>query len=336
MKGGLFFHKQRVILFTLLLVFGVFNLSHELTAQEVKKKFKIGLAVLKDNPDYSNSRMSFISFLEKQKDIEVEFLTLDAAGDLEAYKRGLEKMAKVDKVDLIFTTGTRSTQPAVEMIKDIPIIFSAVAEPVAAGIVKSLESPGGNVTGAHCAVPVEVQLKTILRVIPYVKRIGIVYTQGEVNAEIQTRDFKKTAQSLGIEVLTSTVSVDCKTEEEVREATKKLVGKVDLLLALQDTSLSRYGIGMLEVAEENKIPTYVTLEQLLEKGAVFSLGINFSNLGKICGEQAVKILRDNIKPSDIPVATDRNYSLVINLTAAKKIGLAIPIQILRSASKVVR
>jgi len=336
MKGGLFFHKQRVILFTLLLVFGVFNLSHELTAQEVKKKFKIGLAVLKDNPDYSNSRMSFISFLEKQKDIEVEFLTLDAAGDLEAYKRGLEKMAKVDKVDLIFTTGTRSTQPAVEMIKDIPIIFSAVAEPVAAGIVKSLESPGGNVTGAHCAVPVEVQLKTILRVIPYVKRIGIVYTQGEVNAEIQTRDFKKTAQSLGIEVLTSTVSVDCKTEEEVREATKKLVGKVDLLLALQDTSLSRYGRGMLEVAEENKIPTYVTLEQLLEKGAVFSLGINFSNLGKICGEQAVKILRDNIKPSDIPVATDRNYSLVINLTAAKKIGLAIPIQILRSASKVVR
>jgi putative ABC transport system substrate-binding protein len=336
MKGGLFFHKQRVILFTLLLVFGVFNLSHELTAQEVKKKFKIGLAVLKDNPDYSNSRMGFISFLEKQKDIEVEFLTLDAAGDLEAYKRGLEKMAKVDKVDLIFTTGTRSTQPAVEMIKDIPIIFSAVADPVAAGIVKSLESPGGNVTGAHCAVPVEAQLKTILRVIPYVKRIGIVYTQGEVNAEIQMRDFKKTAQSLGIEVLTSTVSVDCKTEEEVREATKKLVGKVDLLLALQDTSLSRYGIGMLEVAEENKIPTYVTLEQLLEKGAVFSLGINFSNLGKICGEQAVKILRDNIKPSDIPVATDRNYSLVINLTAAKKIGLAIPIQILRSASKVVR
>lgn len=330
------FRKYCSLLLLVLMVFAGFSFTQKALAQEGKKSLKVGLAVLKDNPDYNDARRNFVSVLEREKELTVEFVALDAYGDGEAYKEGLKKLVNDDKVNLIFTTGTRSTQPAVEIVKEIPVIFTAVYDPVGAGIVKSLEHPGGNFTGTHCAVPTEAQVKTIMRVLPDAKSIGIVYTKNEANAELQTQEFKKACESLGLKVLTSTVSLECKTADEIAEATKKLVGKVDVLVGHQDTSISRYGKGMLDVARENKIPTYVTLTQLLDIGGVFSLGIDFKALGTISGEQAVKILRDNMKPSDIPVATDKNYSLIINLAAAKEIGLKMPLKVLKSASKLMR
>jgi len=305
-------------------------------AQAPNKIFKIGLAVLKDNPDYHNGRRAFVNVLEEQKDMAFQFKLLHPNGDIEAYKRGLEEFVKIDNVDLIFTTGTRSTQPAVKIVKDIPIVFTAVAAPVRSHIVDDLQHPGANVTGTHCAVPAYAQLKTISKVVPTAKRIGIVYTEGELNAEIQTRDFKEAADKLNLTVITSTVSKSCNTIKEVRQATLKLVGKVDVLLAHQDTSLSRYGKGMIQVAEENNIPAYVSLDHLLSEGAVFSLSIDFYKIGALAGEQALKILKDNVEPDQIPVDTDKSYSLMINLSAAQKINLAIPIEVLRSASKIMR
>jgi len=312
------------------------SFSRMAQAEEVKKSFKIGLAVLKDNQDYYNARTAFINFFEKESGIIYEFKTLDANGDMEAYKKGLEEFVNAGKVDLIFVTGTRSAGPAAEIIKEIPIVFTAVAFPEKSGLVKDLEHPGGNITGTHCTVPAYPQVKAIMKVIPNVKTIGIVYTEGEPNAEFQTQDFKKAAEQLGLKVLTATVTKECKTNAEVAEATNKLVGKVDVLVAHQDTSISRYGKGMIDVAIANNIPTYVTLGQLLSEGAMFSLGIDFAALGTLSGEQALKILKQNIKPGDIPIETDNNYSLTINISAAKKIGVVIPVQVLKSASKLVK
>jgi len=327
---------KRQVLAAILILFAFSSFAFSQEEEARKTHFKIGLAVLKDNPDYQAARSAFVDVLEQQKDLSFEFKVLDAYGDLEAYKQGLKHLVKEDKVDLIFVTGTRSTQPAVELIKDTPIIFTAVTDPVRANIVKSLENPGGNVTGTHCSVPAEPQVKVILKVVPTVKTIGIVYTKDEANAEIQTEDFKKVAEGLGIKVDTATVSLNTKTQSEVAEATKKLIGKVDVLMAHQDTSLSQYGRGMIEVAEENKIPTYVSLGQLIEEGAIFSLGVDFATLGTISGKQALLILLQNITPGNIPVDTDKNYSLIINLGAAQEIGLDIPVNVLKSASKIIK
>ena len=325
-----------LIFLTAFVVLNGFVFSQRAQAQENKKNFTIGLAVLKDNPDYHVGRTAFVSVLEEQKDMTVEFKLLDAFGDMDAYKKGLEKFASGGNIDLIFTTGTRSTLPAVEIVKDIPIVFTAVAAPVRSGIVESKEKPGRNVTGTHCLVPAYAQIKAIMKVVSTAKRLGIVYTKDEPNAEIQTQDFKNAGEKLGLEVLTSTVSRECKTEEEVAKATEQLVGRVDVLIAHQDTSLSRYGMGMIRVAQENDIPTYVSLGQLLSQGAVLSLGISFKALGAISGDQAVMILKDNVEPKNIPVDTDKNYSLAVNLTAAKKVNLNIPVQVLRSASEIIK
>ena len=304
-------------------------------AQENPKTFKVGLAVLKDNPDYLAARDEFVKVLEHEKALTFEFFRLDADGDMEAYEQGLRKLVDEDRVDLVFTTGTVSTKPAVELIKDIPVVFTAVADPVRAGIVDNLESPGGNVTGTHCAVPAQAQILTIKKTFPDVETIGIVYTAGEPNAEIQARDFKLQARRFNIETLTATVPQTCDSEQTVEDAAKTLVGKVDVLVGLQDTSISKYGKGMTAVATENKIPTYVSLGHLLQAGAVCSLNINFKSIGAKAGSQALQILKDNKRPGSVPVETDTNYSLSVNLAAAKAIGVTISPQLLKTASKII-
>ncbi len=301
-----------------------------------KKIFKVGLAVLKDNPDYHVAKTAFVNFLDSQKAFSVRFIPLDSYGDMDSYKKGLKRLVEEEKIDLLFTTGTRSTLPAIEIIKDIPIVFTAVAAPVRSGIVKSLKKPGGNVTGTHCSIPVVAQLKSIEKVLPYARNLGIVYTKGEVNAEIQVDDFKKASKSMGLNVITSHVSKDCKSEKEVFDASQKLVGKIDVFIALLDTSLSRYGKGMLVVAEQNKIPSYSPLGHLLTLGSTFSLGADFHMLGELAARKALSILVDGTNAGDISVGGYEKYSLKVNLSCAKKIGVSIPVSVLRSASKVIK
>ncbi len=325
-----------LVFWVILTILNCFMAGDSLKAQENSRVFTIGLAVFRDNPDYYNARTSFVSVLEEQKDIKFRFKTLDANGDPNVYVRGLEKFIQEDKVDLIFTAGTRSTQPAVETTQDIPIVFSSVAAPVESGLVESLENPGRNVTGITCDIPASAQIATIIEALPYVKVLGIIYTQGEMNAEIQMKNFKEEAEKMGFKVLTSTIPYNCKTEGEVAEAARKLIGQVDLLVTLQDTSVARYNKDMFKLAVEYRIPVYASLTQLVPEGALFSLGINFKNQGTVAATQAIKILKDKVLPKNIPVATDRNYSFTINLSTANKIGVNFPLKVLKTADTIYR
>jgi len=304
--------------------------------EEPVSEFTVGLAVLKDNADYHTARTAFVSILEEKRDLHVNFKLLDAYGDLKAYEKGLKRFVEEDKVNLIFTTGTRSTLPAVKYSSIIPVVFTAVADPVKTGVVKSLGRREENITGTHCEVPAYAQLKTILKVFPFTKTLGIVYTKDEPNAEIQLEDFKNAAKELNLTILTAAVSLSCQSEHEVAQTAQEIVGKVDILVALQDTSLARYGKGMIDAGLRYNIPAYTSLTQLLSQGALISLGVNFKNIGAMAGQKAYRILKEKVPPGYLPVTTDSKYLLVINLKAAKKLGVTIPIQVLRTASQIIK
>jgi putative ABC transport system substrate-binding protein len=157
----------------LVVLFLFLNCSPFFFLHAEQKEFVVVLAVLKDNPDYHAARSGFVSVLEEDENIKVKFKLLDAFGDLQYYEDSINKLSQ--EADLIFTTGTRSTLPVAKSIKDVPVVFAAVTAPVRSGIVSDLQHPGGNVTGTHCAVPAYAQLKTIQKVIPWVKknRVGL-------------------------------------------------------------------------------------------------------------------------------------------------------------------
>lgn len=316
----------------LIFCLGVFNAHAVFCFAQSMPSFKVGLAVLKDNVDYAQARTAFKKFFEKQSDISIQFYVLDAHGHLREYEEGLQDLVENKEVDLIFTTGTPSTLPAIQWSEHVPLVFTAVAAPVETGIVHSLGKRVENITGTHCAVSADVQVRIILKVLPFARTLGIVYTENEPNAEIQLQNFQAAASAFNLRVKAAPISQNCQSEEGVAKATETIIDKIDILVALQDTSVSRYGKGMIDVANQFNVPVYATLTHLLDKGAFLSLGSNFYNIGFLAGEKAFQILSEEVHPASIPIETDLKYLLAVNLKSAERLNMTIPVQILRLAT----
>jgi putative ABC transport system substrate-binding protein len=216
-----------------------------------------------------------------------------------------------------------------------PVIFTAIANPVGAKLVNSLDAPGTNFTGGHCAVPEDKQLRALLMVLPKVKKIGILYNPEDPAPASQAKAWKNAIIAQGLEAIEFLIPATIKSADELAEATKPMVGKVDVIVTTADAKVSPYGDGMIKVANDNNIPTYVSLGQLVNKGALVSLGYNFVEGARLNVTQAFQILNGR-NPADIAVTTFPEYRLVVNSKTAKAIGVEIPLKALKMASEVVQ
>ena len=139
-----------------------------------------------------------------------------------------------------------------------------------------------------------------------------------------------------MQVIDFSIAKDASSADQLAEAAKAAVGKVDVLVTTADAKVAAYGEGMIKIAAENKIPTYASLSQLVKKGAVLSLGFNFVEAVKTVNvPQAIKILNGE-NAGAIPVKTYPVYKLAINVNTAKAIGIDIPVQALKTASEVIQ
>lgn len=236
----------------------------------------------------------------------------------------------------MFTTGTPNAMAVKASGFKKPVIFSAVANAVGAKLVESNEVPGTNFTGAHCAVPFDSQLRALLLVLPDVSNIGILYNNSDPSPTGQARGWKKAVAEQGLQLSEFYVPAEVNSPESLAEATKPLIGKVDVIVTTADAKVSPYGKGMIDVANNAGMATYVTLSQLVNKGALVSLGFNFTEATRIVNvPQAIKILKGE-SPAVIPVGTFTEYKLVINLKTATQIGVSVPMRALKIASEIIQ
>lgn len=226
-----------------------------------------------------------------------------------------------DGLDLVLAIATPSAQAAVQAVADVPILFTAVTDPVAADLVDSMETPGGNATGTSDGVPDDVvvqQLELIKELNPDAKSIGIVYSSGEVNSEVQVDAVKEAASGLGLEVKEATVSV----AGEVQQAAQSL--DVDAFYIPTDNNVVSALSSLIQVAESKKILTIAAEGDSVRNGAVATWGIDYEKLGYQTGEMAVKILNGEAEPADMPVETQTTMNLYVNEAAAERMGVGLP------------
>jgi len=324
---------MRFLRLTLGIFFILGLLATTTQAQNVKR---VLLAVNADNPDYANARNTFREGLEAEGSkagLDVKFTVLDTKGDKDAFMAKLKELEPT--IDLIFVPGTPNAMAVKQAGITKPVIFTAIANPVGAKLVNSLDAPGTNFTGGHCAVPEDKQLRALLMVLPKVKKIGILYNPDDPAPASQAKKWKDAIAAQGLEAVDFSIPATTKSADELAEATKPMVGKVDVIVTTADAKVSPYGAGMITVANENKIPTYVSLGQLVNKGALVSLGYNFVEGAKLNVTQAIQILSGR-SPADIAVTTFPEYRLVVNSKTAKAIGVEIPLKALKMASEVVQ
>lgn len=296
---------------------------------------KVLLAVYYDNPDYLNCRNVFQEELTKeaaQAGLNIEFMILDTQGSKEFFLSQIKKMEP--QIDLIFTAGTPNCLAIKEAGITKPVIFTAVADPVGAKLVESLIQPNTNFTGSHCAVSADRQLSTLLYVIPTAKRIGFLYNAGDQAPVSQVKAWKEAMARIKMKAVEFFIPKDANSVDSLAAAARPMVGKVDVLVTVADAKISAFGEGVLAVANANKIPTYASLNSLVKKGALVSLGFDFKMGALITVPQAIDILKGR-NPAAIPVITHSEYHLVINRNTSRVIGLEIPANILKNAAEIV-
>ncbi|ALC90388.1 ABC transporter substrate-binding protein [Bacillus sp. FJAT-18017] len=282
------------------------------------KTYKVGISQFAPHPSLDAATEGFKKALE-EKGLKVEFDDQNAQGEQPNAQVIAQNFAG-DDVDLIFANATPSAIAALNVTKEIPILFTSVTDPVGAGLVKAFDQPGDNITGTTDNHP-DATKKTIDFMTKEVgaKKIGVVYNAGEQNSVVQVKAVEELAKANGASI----VEVSVSTTAEVKQAAESLVGRVDAIYVPTDNTVVSALDSVISVANEKKIPLFVGELDSMKKGAVAASGFSYNDLGYETGLMAVDILTGKKKPSDIQVALPQSLALMINKKAAEAQGLTV-------------
>lgn len=317
-------HKQ------LFAAFLVLALILSLTAcsgskQTAEKTLHIGVIQIAPHPSLDNCYKGFVEGLATAGYTDGQNIKIDyqnAQGEMSNSDMIAKNMVS-SKYDLILGIATPSAMSAYSAAKDtnIPVVFSAVSDPVAAGIVKSIEKPGFNSTGTSDVLPMEAQLQMIRAFLPEAKKIGVLYTTSEPNSVTHLAAFKELAPKYGFEV----VSIGVTNASEVRSAATSLVSKdIDCINNFTDNNVVNNLSSVLHAANAAKIPVFGSEIEQVKNGCLASQSIDYVSLGRETGKIAAKILKGEAKAADIPVALISDSKPVYNQEVCNALGLTLP------------
>ncbi|GFN35564.1 ABC transporter substrate-binding protein [Tepidimicrobium xylanilyticum] len=290
--------------------------------------FQIGIIQFAEHPALDDARKGFEDGL-KELGIEAKIHYQNAQGDIPTTTSIAQKFVK-DKVDLIYAIATPAAQAAKQTTSDIPILFSAVTDPVKAEIVESWEKVGGNVTGTSDKAPTESQLRIFKEIDPNINTIGIIYNTSESNSEIQVEEVKKIAPKLGIEVITVGIS----NINELAQGLDSIIKKVDALYMITDNLVAASVELVREKTIENKIITVSAEETQVRGGLLITNGLSYYELGKQTAQMAKEVLVDKKDISSMPVGIAEKTVVTVNIETLKALGLDENMPLFKDSIKV--
>lgn len=279
---------------------------------------KVGVLQFMEHESLSLARKGFLSEFKDAGYIEGENLTVDyqnAQGDQANLQSMSERLA--GKNDVILSIATPAAQALANVTEVDPILFTAVTDPIDAGLVESIEKPGKNLTGTSDIVPIQEQIALLLSVASEAKTIGIIYNSSEPNSKIQADMAEKAIkeQSVAVKVLTVTSTND------VQQVMTTLAQEVDAVYIPTDNTLASTMPTVGEIAMEYKLPVIPGSAEMVQAGALATYGINYSDLGRQTAQMALEIIKEGKKTSEMKVETSNHLELVVNDEMAKALGI---------------
>lgn len=284
----------------------------------------IGITQIIDHPALDASRQGFIDGLASEGFVEgrnIDISYQSAQGEL-ANAHVIAQNFVSRKKDMILAISTPSAQMAFQATKEIPIMITAVTDPVEAGLVNSWSESGTNVAGTSDSTPLLSQFALIKQLIPDARFVGIIYNTSEVNSEVQVARAKELAGEFDLEIITAGVT-DINDIQIVLEA---LLPKVDVLHTPTD-NLVVSSIGLItETAIRHQVPVMGSEEAQVFAGALATQGIDYYQLGFETGQMAAKVLQGQ-DPASMEIKLLETTKLVINPVTAERLGIAIPLEL---------
>ena len=296
-----------------------------------EKTYTIGISQFAEHGSLDNCREGFLEGLKEEGIEEGKNLTVsvkNAAADQGTAKQISDSFVS-DKVDLICAIATPSAQAAYNsaMDSEIPVVYTAVTDPVAAKIAKDDGTAVGNVTGTSDELPIKAQLEMIREMMPDAKKIGILYTTSEANSVSAIAEYKEKVGDYGFELVEKGIT----NTSEIALATDDLLSQVDCISNLTDNTVVSSLATILDKANAANIPVFGSEIEQVKLGCLAAEGLDYVALGKQTGKMAAKVLKGEKKASEMPFETITEAGLYLNTKVAENLGITVEDDLKNSA-----
>ena len=295
--------------------------------------YTIGIGQYAEHGSLDNCREGFLAGLAEEGFVEGENLTVlyqNAQADGGTASQIATNFAG-NEVDLMCGIATPMAQSlyGVALKSQIPVIFTAVTDPVAAELANADGTPVGEITGTSDTLPVEAQLKMIRSILPDAKTIGIMYTTSEVNSESTIAQYKELAPGYGFEIVESGVS----SSADIPLAADTLLNKVDCLTNLTDNNVVSSLPVILNKAGAKNIPVFGSEIEQVKIGCLAAMRLDYIELGKQTGHMAAKVLKGEAKASELNYEILKDAAFYGNTKVAENLGITLPEDLTSNAAE---
>ncbi len=297
------------------------------------KSYTIGISQFAEHGSLDNCRKGFLKGLADEGIKEGKNLKVDyqnAQADTGTASQISDSFVS-QGVDMICAIATPTAQSAFNAAQssNIPVIYTAVSDPVAAGFANEDGTNAGNITGSSDKLPVKEQLEMIRALMPDAKKIGIIYTTSETNSVSTIKEYKKLAPDYGFEIVDTGIN----TVADVDLAASNMVNQVDCISNLTDNTVVEALQTVLDKANAAGIPVFGSEIEQVKNGCVASMGIDYTALGEETGKMAAKILKGEATAQDTKYIEASKALLYVNTAAAGKLNMTLDSDYIKNAAE---
>lgn len=292
------------------------------------ESYAVGIAQYVSHPSLDATAEGIKDVLE-DADVDIEVEEQNAQADQATMNNIVGTFASDDNLDAVLPIATPVAIAAATSVENIPVVFSAVTDPVDAGLVPDWDTPGENVTGVSDMNPVDEQLQVILDVVDDVEVIGIPYSSAESNSVVQVEAAQEAADDLGIEIQEVAVT----NTSEVAQGVESFSG-IDAIYVPTDNTVVSGLETVISYGIDNQIPVFAAESDSVERGTIGTYGLNYYEHGRQAGEMVLSIITGEAEVADTPpaVADEAAMEYTFNLEAAEQMGVEIPQDLLDQAN----
>lgn len=316
--------SRRIAVLLLLLSFvGIIVLKRLFYSHGSDKKFNIAILQTVSHPALDQAREGFMHRLKILLKDNVSFIVQNAEGSTSQAQLLASSMVSRSYFDGFFAIATPALSVLSDMEKRRPIFIAAVSDPRALGVMYK----GTNVSGSSDMIDVEAEVKMLHTLLPSVKRVAILYNTSEVNSKILAKRMRESLISLGLEP----IEVGFSSVLEITSALNFACSKADAILTPTDNSIASTIQTIVQITLKANKPLIVSDNLLVKEGALASMGVDYYESGKAAADIAYKVLVNEVKPDQIPLAQAKNGKVVINRKVLNEFGLSVPEELVNKA-----
>ena len=320
-----------IVLLVCVLGYGLYSSNKGEEKNVEEKKVKVGVLQLLSHPALDQIYKGLEDGLAKEGYIVGKNLQLDlqnAQGDQSNLVSMGQKLVS-DNNNLLVGITTPATLSLSNATKDKPIIMAGITYPVEAGLIKSENNPGNNITGVSDRTPIKQQLEVMKQILPKMKKVGILYTASEDNSVKQAQEAEKLAKELGLEVKVSTVA----NTNDIQQVTETLAAETDAIFVPIDNTIASAMATVVKVTDAKKVPVFPSSDTMVADGGLLGIGVDQYKIGIETGKVIAKVLK-GADTKTMPIVLANEGVIYLNEAKAKQLGIEIP-QDIKDKAKVV-